>query len=119
MKMKYHFKIKPLSVNRAWKGKRYKTHEYDKYIMDLKSICDGSYNVSKGKIKIDILFGFSSKGSDIDNPVKPFIDTLQKYYGFNDNQIYKMELEKCIVPKGKEFIKWEITDYEGFVLIIK
>ena len=32
----------------------------------------------------------------------------KKKYLFNDKEIYKMVVEKVIVPKGKEYIKFEI-----------
>ena len=37
-----------------------------------------------------------------------FIDGLQDMYGFNDSQIYKLNLSKAIVKKGEEYIKFEI-----------
>ena len=46
--------------------------------------------------------------SDVDNGAKPFIDILQKKYGFNDNQIYELHLYKEIVDKGNEFIDFSI-----------
>lgn len=57
-------------------------------------------------------FGFSSKGSDIDNAVKPFQDILQTTYGFNDNKIYEFTAKRAYVPKGQEYIKFEITKFE-------
>jgi len=62
-------------------------------------------------LSISILFGFSSKKSDWDNPIKCFVDILQKKYGFDDNQIYRGVIEKTIVPKGEEFIEFEIESY--------
>jgi Holliday junction resolvase RusA-like endonuclease len=61
-----------------------------------------------GKLKLKLEFGFSNKNSDIDNPVKPFQDIMQKKYGFNDSQIYALSVTKTIVKKGEEFIKFEI-----------
>ncbi len=64
----------------------------------------------KKPLKLDLVFGFSSNGSDIDNPVKPLLDILQKKYGFNDNQIFELNIKKEIVKKNKEFIKLNITE---------
>ena len=57
--------------------------------------------------RIDIEFGFTSKLSDIDNPVKCFVDILQKKYGINDKDVYEMNLKKVIVKKGG-YIKFSI-----------
>lgn len=53
---------------------------------------------------LHIEFGFSNKASDLDNPVKPILDILQKKYGFNDRDIYELHIKKTIVPKGNEYI---------------
>lgn len=105
--------IEPLSVNDAWQGKRYPTDEYTKYVAALcYKYLPASLVILKGNLKLDITWGFSSKGSDIDNPTKPFVDTLTKKYGFNDNRIYELNLKKEIVPKGKEFIDFTIASLE-------
>ena len=36
------------------------------------------------------------------------IDILSKVYGFNDKNIYRLDLEKKIVKKGAEFIDFFI-----------
>ena len=62
-----------------------------------------------------LIFGFSSKAGDIDNPIKLFLDILQKKYGFNDKNIYELQVEKRDVKKGKEFIQFKISEYELLV----
>ncbi len=105
--MKYIVMIKPLSVNQAWQGKRFKTPKYKSYekelLLKLKKI-----DVPEGKLKLIITFGLSSKLSDWDNPVKPFQDVLQKKFGFDDRRIYRAEINKVDVSKGSEFIEFEI-----------
>jgi len=66
--------------------------------------------VNGGKLSLHLRFGLSSKNADIDNPVKPFVDCLQKRYGFNDRQIYRLTVEKIDVAKGQEFIEFDITE---------
>ena len=104
--------IKPLSVNDAWKGRRYKTKEYKAYEKELLYRLPPKLDVPEGKLKIELEFGFSSKGSDGENPVKCFIDVLQTKYGFNDNRIYRYEINKEIVKKGFEYIKFRISSFE-------
>ena len=66
--------------------------------------------VGDGRLSISLRFGVSSKNADVDNPIKPFLDILQKKYGFNDRQIYLLTVEKVDVPKGSEYIEFEIKE---------
>jgi len=101
--------IKPLSVNDAWKGRRFRTDSYNKYIRDVLLLLKPC-KIPDCDIELNVKFGFSSYGSDIDNPLKPFIDCLQKKYGFNDNKIKRLLVETEKVRKGKEFIEWSIKE---------
>jgi Holliday junction resolvase RusA-like endonuclease len=96
-------KYKPLSVNDCWKGQRFKTDKYKKYERDLLFMLPNLV-VQNGKLKLDIQLGVSSKSADIDNPIKPLLDILQKKYGFNDKDIYELRITKEDVLKGNEFI---------------
>ena len=101
--------IKPLSVNKCWQGRRFKTPIYKGYESEL-LLKLSKIDTPIGQIKINITFGFSNKGSDIDNPLKPFLDILQKKYGFNDRDIYELNVKKEIVKKGSEFIYFKIYE---------
>jgi len=100
--------IKPLSVNQAWQGKRFKTPAYKNYEKAV-LLCLPKLDVPEGKISLSLSFGLSSKNADVDNPVKCFVDCLQKKYGFNDRNIYIMVIEKFDVKKGDEFIEFHIN----------
>lgn len=99
--------IKPLSVNQAWQGRRVKTALYRKYEKDILRILS-KMEIPNGKLELYLKWGFSSAGSDWDNPIKPFQDCLQKKYDFNDNRVHRVITEKIKVPKGREFIEFEI-----------
>jgi Holliday junction resolvase RusA-like endonuclease len=101
-------KIKPLSVNEAWQGKRYKTAKYKAYEKMLMLLLP-KMEVNSEKLQVDILFGISNKNADIDNPVKPLLDILQKKYRFNDRQIYALNIKKIDVKKGQEFIEIKLA----------
>jgi len=108
--------IKPLSVNEAWKGKRFKTKKYSHYTNNLMLLLPNSSGESLGeneRLELFIEWGLSNKGADIDNPAKCFIDALQKKYGFNDSKIYKLTMIKEIVKKGSEYIKFDIKRLNG------
>tara|TARA_R110000851_G_scaffold225021_1_gene377845 strand:- start:143 stop:466 length:324 start_codon:yes stop_codon:yes gene_type:complete len=99
--------IKALSVNQAWKGKRFKTDAYKAYERSI-LIMLPKLSIPQGKLCVSLSFGLSSKNADVDNPVKCFIDCLQKKYGFNDRNIYELSVTKTDVKKGNEFIDFEI-----------
>lgn len=104
--------IKPLSVNKAWQGKRFKTKDYKNFEKNMLLLLPNNLKVSNGNLLVELTYGFSSKLSDIDNPTKMVLDCLCKKYGFDDRQIYKLIQEKKIVQKGKEFIEFKITELD-------
>jgi len=96
--------IKPLSVNNAWQGRRFKTDNYKQYEEELFLLLP-KVKIPKGKLKLNIIISFKNKLSDIDNPIKPFLDILQKAYEFNDRDIYELNIKKIV---GDEYIKFSI-----------
>lgn len=101
--------IKPLSINSAFQGRRFKTPKYDKYIKDVLLMLPNTLYIPKDNIKLFIEFGYSNSLSDIDNGLKCFIDCLQKKYGFNDKLINELNVRKIKVAKGYEHIIFEIS----------
>ena len=102
-----HINIKPLSVNDAWKGRRYKSDAYKAYEMEM------LLRLPPGKLpnppySVSYEFGFSNPLADFDNPCKPLGDILQRKYGFNDKLIYEAHIRKVIVKKGNEYVKVHI-----------
>jgi hypothetical protein len=98
-----NLKIKPLSVNKAWQGKRFKSPEYKKYeIQVLRLLPDIEIKEFK---QLKITFGFSNMMSDIDNPTKLVLDLLQKKYNVNDRDLIYLVLHKEKTKKGEEFIE--------------
>jgi Holliday junction resolvase RusA-like endonuclease len=68
--------------------------------------------IPDGAVKITIEFGFSNAASDLDNPVKPFLDSLKDRYGFDDKKVYELFISKKIVKKGQDYIKYKIEPSE-------
>lgn len=102
-------KIKPLSVNQCWQGRRFKTPKYKAYEKEL-LLKLPKLDLPKGLIEIEINFYLKNKLFDIDNGLKPFLDILQKKYLFNDRDIYKMIVAKTI--SKEEGIEFKIRKYE-------
>ena len=70
------------------------------------------FQFPNGKLKLSITFGLSNKMSDIDNPVKPFVDILQKKYGFNDKMIKRCTIDVQKTKKGSEYIKFKLKELQ-------
>lgn len=103
--------IKPVTVNRVWQGKRYKTPLYSHYERDVALLLPNTIDIPKNKkLRLKLKYGLSSKNADIDNPAKPILDILQKKYDFNDKWIYKLDLEKEDVKKGDEYFEFKLEE---------
>lgn len=103
--------VKPMSINVAWQGKRFKTKEYQQYETVVKYLLPPNIT-TYDKMHISLEFGVSSKLFDWDNAIKPFVDILQKKYGFDDKVIYEANVRKVLVPKGKEYIKFKLSEIQ-------
>ena len=101
--------IKPMSVNEAWQGRRFKTPKYKAYARDLSLILPASVAIPTGPLQVEYEFGLSNMQADYDNPIKPFQDVLQAKYGFNDSQIIQAVVRKVKVKKGSEYISFSIA----------
>jgi Holliday junction resolvase RusA-like endonuclease len=99
--------IKPLSVNKVWQGRRFKTKDYANYEKALLLMLP-KIKIPQAPYKVYYEFGLSNKANDWDNSIKPFQDVLQKRYGFDDKDIYEAVVKKVIVPKGQEYVKFYI-----------
>ena len=104
-------KVKPLSVNQCWAGRRFKTPKYKSYekevLLSLKKL-----SIPDGKLEIIITFGLSSKLADYDNPLTAFQVILCKKYKFDDRRIYRGIIQKVDVKKGEEFIEFYIKKFD-------
>ena len=103
--------IVPLSINKAFQGRRFKTLDYLKFEHDMMYLLP-KFKMPEAPYSITIHYGFSSKLSDLDNPCKILIDIMQKKYKFDDKDIFELKLTKEIVAKGKEFIQIDAKTYQ-------
>ena len=95
-------------MNNAYRGRRFLTADYKAYKQELMYLLP-KLKIPQGRLFLRLTVGYSSKGSDIDNCIKPFLDILQEKYEFNDNRVYLLEVAKEDVKKGEEFIDWDIS----------
>ncbi len=113
--------VKPLSVNQAWKGRRYRTDEYKSYSSGLLLLLPQEIEVPEGKLALYLKWGMSNSRADWDNPIKPFQDILQKKYNFDDSRVYRGLVDKVITKKGKEFIEfafYPLADKDSLIKIL-
>ncbi len=99
--------IKPLSVNDAWQGKRYKTPAYKAYEQELLLRLPKYEVPAEGDLEVLYEFGLNTL-ADWDNPVKPLQDVLQKAYGFDDRRIMRASVIKNVVKNGDGYINFSI-----------
>lgn len=106
-----HINIKPLSTNRLFQGRRFRTRAYDVYKVDVLYLLGAWMPTIYPKMTLHMRVGLSSKNADLDNTLKAFQDILQAKYKFNDSHIYRINAEKTDVAKGSEFIEVELLPF--------
>lgn len=106
-------KVKPMSVNQSYLGRKVKSAAYHKYEKLVLSFLEYTPVPERGLLEINFVFGVSSKLADLDNPIKALMDLLQKLHTFNDNRVFKLSAIKKLVPKGEEFFHYTILPYTG------
>lgn len=122
--MKLEIPVKPLSVNDAYTGRRFKTPEYKQFEIDLcKVVPVGKYDQNyKGDVYIFYVFYLSEYGnSDAANMEKIITDFLVKRDHLNDDRYIRMNAQrKERVPKGMEgIIAYICTSPMEYLLILE
>ena len=86
---------KPLSVNEAWQGKRFKTEAYKHYERTISFMLPKAEINPNQMLRIEFFFGFSNKASDLDNPVKLLIDIRNKcHYNTQHNYLNSIYIKE-------------------------
>ena len=97
---------KPMSVNEAWQGRRYKSKAYKNYEKEVMLLLPNEYKIPEtGDLAIRIEAGLSKK-ADLDNVCKPILDILEKMYGCNDKRFMEITLVKKIIKKGEGYFNF-------------
>jgi len=106
--MKKKILIKPLSVNKVWQGRRFKTKDYKNYETEVLELLK---NVEKVSGVVEVKYKFYIKNfsmSDVGNFEKPLSDIIVKAGMIDDDRyINRMILEKY--KSDKEYIEIEIS----------
>ena len=103
------FQIKPLSANRMFvrKGRTtYKTADYKRFQEDMAVILmDQTWDFKSNPVHFIVYAGLSNKASDLDNIIKPLLDTYQNIFEeFNDKTVQGIILQRYRVKRGGEYL---------------
>jgi len=86
--------LKPLSVNQAWQGRRFKTNTYKKWAQDVSNFIPRNKCVT-GRVEVTVeVFIKNEKMSDVDNVLKTLFDTLSGSVFEDDRMIYALHVYK-------------------------
>lgn len=109
--MKFKLDIKPLSVNKAWQGRRFKSPEYKQYEEDVAKLLMIVKPTPAPEEKLQVTYRFylkNHKNSDNDNPIKPLQDILVACGVIKDDRlIYRTIAEK--IPSIYDYVTVEIV----------
>jgi len=112
MESKIVLRMKPLSTNKAWQGRRFKTKEYKAFEKE-SLIRLMQYKHIRYYSKIEVYFAFHIKNvamSDVDNFLKQTIDSLVKSGIIKDDRnILRIVAEKF--KSNEEFIEIIIKEF--------
>jgi len=108
--MKLKINIKPISINIAFQGRRFKTKKAKDFEQELFYILPKK-NMIKGWVEINYkLYLKNWKMTDGDNCIKIMQDTLvKKGYIEDDRKIMRYVIEK--IPSEKDRVEVEIKEY--------
>lgn len=101
--------IPPLSINKAWQGRRYKTPFYNDWLRDGLITLPRSDKIL-GPVEVFLTFGMRfPKKADVDNPIKCCLDLLVKR-GYLDDDVQVQALHAYKEKTDKEYIKIKILE---------
>jgi Holliday junction resolvase RusA-like endonuclease len=119
--MKIKIQIRPLSVNKAWQGRRFKTKEYKRYEKDVLYLLPRKCPL-EGELFVRYVFYLKNyKISDNDNPVKPLQDIMVKKGIIKDDRFIKgtLIIKEPVKDIKDEKIVLDIVQYEDRMSVIK
>lgn len=104
--------IKPMSINAAFQGRRYKTKEYKAWEESVLWLLKKYADQFTGKVEVRITWYLKNASrTDLDNPTKLAMDALTKSGIIRDDRdIWYMTIEK--VKSNQEGIDIEILPFE-------
>ena len=107
--------MKPLSANRMFVRKNrttFKTADYKQFQEEMALILMGAEWPFQDKPVLFIVYaGLSNRASDLDNIIKPLLDTYQNIFEeFNDKTVQGIILQRDRVKRGGEYLWVRIAE---------
>ena len=96
--------LKPITVNRCWQGRRFKTKQYVKWRDDFGLLLKDKKTI-EGNISVTLeLYIKHDKTTDCDNTIKPILDALKENGVIKDDR-FITEIHAYKYHSEKEFIR--------------
>ena len=107
--------MKPISANRMFVRKNrttFKTADYKQFQEEMALILMGAEWPFQDKPVLFIVYaGLSNRASDLDNIIKPLLDTYQSIFEeFNDKTVQGIILQRDRVKRGGEYLWVRISE---------
>ncbi|MAG45099.1 hypothetical protein CL633_04415 [bacterium] len=100
--LKITIPITPISINKCWQGKRYKTGDYKQWRIDFSRCCKAIRTNLEDEIEVALSFYLKHyKTTDIDNLIKPTLDALQDKEIIKDDRFIKKIIAEKFKVKNK------------------
>ena len=98
----------------TYRNKSIKSKVYIEYQNEIRDELQGiNWPFGSDPVQVSFIAGFSTRAADLDNVMKPLLDTYQVIFDdFNDNKVYILKGTKTIVPKGEEFLEVTVERFE-------
>ena len=112
--MRIELPIKPLSVNKAWCGRRFKTKEYKDYELEVGLLLN-QINIQTiyRYVRVEYTFYLINwKRADVDNGCKLLTDILVKHKVIEDDR-FIMEMRARKIPSNKDYVGIKIVRTRG------
>lgn len=108
--MQFTIPLKPLSVSKAWQGRRFKTQAYKQFERDCALFVPKEQQ--SGQVEVSIEFFVKNvKRIDVDNMLKTILDVLTKCGVYeDDSNIYALHVYKEYAEN--EQMRVTITPYD-------
>ena len=117
-----HLKIKTVSTNAMYRGRRYKSKEARQFEQDIALLlaAKARHKLPDGELVVHYRFG-TSRRKDTDNNIKLLQDAICKHYGIDDARFAAHTAVRVPVKKGEDFVTFCIVPYrkEDFDMVVK
>lgn len=111
MSIEVNLDIKPLSVNRAWQGRKYKTKEYNAWRREIEILMPRKEMI-QGDVSVTVIYSLvRHRRTDLDNLFKTLFDSIvNRGYIEDDTRIVEIHAKK--VKSKVNTIYFSIEPYD-------